>query len=521
MNDSSSRYLSLFLAGAREHLDQIETSLASLARGQDEDAVASLRRALHSLKGMAATMGHADLAVLAHSLEDVFREGGAAGVAPDLLGALLQASGCMSRFLDALERSAPTPDLSGWPERIHRLAAGGSPAREEPEPATVRLPATVRVSLKDLDYLLAEATDLTTLADRRAAGPGEPSGSRTAAPLRRGITRLHRRITRMRLISCAPLVPTLERMVEDCARRSGKRARLEIQGQDLLMDRATLDLLLDPLIHLLRNGVAHGLERPAARLQAGKPEEGRISVAFALTHGSVRVTVEDDGQGIDRRAVSRAAERTGSVRQAALAGGSDLTAILCRPGLSTAHGTTQVAGRGIGLDAVRETVVRAGGRLVITSPAGQGLHAVMQVPRSVSIVPCLLARAGDTTYGFPLSGVSRVQVRSSGTPAPARPVVPLERLLPGATGVADGNRRMLVWLSPGGEECCAALVDQVLGRLDAVIRPLPAEMASAALAGTASRTDGTPVAILDLFGLDLPGRAVPLPAATDACPSSG
>jgi chemotaxis protein histidine kinase CheA len=281
-----------------------------------------------------------------------------------------------------------------------------------------------------------------------------------------------------------------------------------VAGGDLRLDRATLEALLVPLQHLLTNAVDHGLEDADARGRAGKEALGAVRMQVSAGRESLRITVQDDGAGANLAALANRLDDH-LLPAASPAGDRDLTDLLCRPGLTTAAGTTATSGRGIGLDAVREAAQRAGGRLTLIQPAAGGLRAELLLPLSVSVSSCLLARAGAATYGIPLASVEVVEDAT----AAGAPALSLAALLEGRQTLAAGAGIQLRLHSPG-QPALAVTVDALLGRLDAVVRPLPSHLLAPAVAGTALCGDGTPVIILD------PTRLW-VDESTDACPATG
>jgi two-component system chemotaxis sensor kinase CheA len=531
------KYERLFLDGAHEQLDALQTGMAALSRGEDEAAVPGIRRAWHSLKGMSATMGFDDLAGLAHDAEEQFRAPLPPRFPPTLLGTLHEACQQVACFLAAVDRHHTPPDLAPIRRRLQGIAgedtgpgqaaAAGEPPALDMNLAT-HLPSSVRVGLQDLDGLLAEVIDLkATLSGLVAAGQGasphggaaqpprtDPQGETWLRRAARGVGRVHRRVARMRLVPVSVAAPALQRLVADCANRLDKRAILDLCGDGLRVDRATLEALLNPLFHLLRNAVGHGLETPDERRRLGKPATGRITVSVLSRGDRLRITVEDDGRGIDTDRLALLLGEAGPSKEELDRPGADLAPYLCRPGLSTAAYATQVSGRGIGLDAVRRDLTRAGGRLTICSRPGAGTRVEATLPQTVSITRCLLARAGMTTYGIPLACVQAVEIHDS-PPGPEGRAVPLELALGGVPPPGHGERIAVIYLDVPADAPQAVLVDALLGRLDAIVRPLAGSLAEGLLAGAALCGDGTVVAVID------PARLRPAPSVGRAITTAG
>jgi two-component system chemotaxis sensor kinase CheA len=521
----TAKYRRLFLDGAQEQMEILDRSLALLSRGEGEAAMPELRRAWHSLKGMSATMGHEELAAVAHAVEEQLRPSPPSEITPHLLAAVTDAADGVGRFLTALADDTPPPDLSTV---IARLRAGdASPAAigdgaADPGPAGGKepipgLPPSLRVATRELDGLLAEATDLETVLAALQRGEDGATGRDLSTPaavdadlvldrLRRGVQRLRRRIGRIRLVPFSMVGPALHRVVADGARRLGKRVVLEIEGEEIRLDRGTLEALLNPLCHLLRNAVDHGFEPATSRTGKGAGEPGRVRLALQLRGERLHVCVEDDGRGVDLHRLAAALGPDAPSPEDLARPGADLSRYLCRPGLSTARTTSEISGRGIGLDAVQQNLGRCGGRLAITSRPGAGTRVEIVVPQQVSVISCLLARAGSTTFGIPFSAVAGVDAR---TARDLRDAVPLERLLGAQAAPGSESRGILLRLAvPGRSPRRPVLVDALTGRLDAVVRPLLGAHRDSAYAGTALCADGTPVAIIDAARLKKPPAQV-------------
>ncbi|MFQ5718081.1 MAG: Hpt domain-containing protein [Acidobacteriota bacterium] len=505
------RYLELFLDSSREQMEIVETSLARLATDRHADTT-PLRRAWHTLKGMASTMGFERLAATCQNAETH------TDAAPGRAGrrrALEAAHGRVCRILAAIESTGTEPRDAGAGVDAARADATAGGTRD-----ALALPTRVRVSTADLDHLLAEATDVDVILQalqrsrrdlprRRGADPG---GGLDAAidRLARGVGRMRLRISRMRLLPFSLLLPGLEQTVGWAARRAGVQARLCVRGGDARLDRATLDLLMEPLVHLLRNAVSHGGEPAKTRRAACKAAALALHLEVRVRHPVLRLVLTDDGPGVDTAALGRRLDPVSAARLHDAGPGDDLADLLCQPGLSVRDHPGDLAGRGIGLYAVRAAIAGAGGRLRVTSAAGAGVRVEMVLPRTVLVTPCLLARCDSTVYGLPLSAVAGTDRGAAGclvaddagawswhgAAAPV-PVTPLTVLLGAPPSWRPAGEVALIHLTPAGSPPVAVAVDHLAGRLDAVIRPFPGALAQGPCLGTALAGDGTPVAVLD------------------------
>ncbi len=336
---------------------------------------------------------------------------------------------------------------------------------------------------------------------------------------------LQEEVRRTRLRPLATVLEPFPRMVRDLARELGKEVTFVIQGDDIEVDRSVLEQIKDPLMHLLRNSVDHGLEAPAARLTAGKPAAGRLRLAATQQGSSLHLEVSDDGGGVDLEQVQRQAQRLGVLTAAEAAAElpeQEALGLIFRPGFSTRSVATTVSGRGVGLDVVRQNVERLNGWVDVHSRPGQGTRFVLNVPLSVATTLCVLVRAGGQTYSVPASSVLRIvrvapgQVRRlDGRDVilvDAQPVVVarLDELLGlSASPRRDAQRPTLVLGS--AERRYAVMVDEVLGAQEVLAKGLPRpwlrvrHVAGAAILGT-----GEVVVVLNTADL---ARSAARPAA--------
>jgi two-component system chemotaxis sensor kinase CheA len=286
---------------------------------------------------------------------------------------------------------------------------------------------------------------------------------------------------------------------------------VEIRGAEIELDRAILEELSDPLLHVLRNAVDHGLEAPHLRLLAGKPATGTVSVTARRERDRVIVEIADDGKGMDPEKLRAAAIARGALRAEEAGQLSDREVLLlaCLPGVSTAETVTDVSGRGVGLDAVKRTVEGVGGALELDSSPGKGSRVTFRLPLTVAVQPVLLVRVGDEVLGVPIAkvhGAAQVSLsrleRSQGTPVLRHegalvPVHDLTRLL-GFPG-APGDERAVVIVEGGEAGRVGLAADALLGQHEAVLKPLgePLELVPG-LSAVTVLGNGRPVFILDV-----------------------
>ncbi|HET9594500.1 MAG TPA: chemotaxis protein CheW, partial [Anaeromyxobacteraceae bacterium] len=338
------------------------------------------------------------------------------------------------------------------------------------------------------------------------------------APLGEGVDRLssrvkdlHDQVMAARMTPLASIAERLPRAARDLARRTGKQVEVELRGAEIEVDRAILDDLAEPLTHLVRNAVDHGIEAPHLRLLAGKGATGHLTVTARRERDRVLVEVADDGKGMDPAALRRAAVARGALDEAAAAALDDRAALLlaCLPGVSTAEEVTEVSGRGVGMDAVKRAVEALGGALDVESAPGAGTRWTLRLPLTLAVQPVLLVRVADEVLGLPIAkvhGAAQVDVAalatSQGAPVLAYdgrlvPVRELAGLLGFAPPARGGVRSVVVAEGDGGRVGLA--VDALLGQQEAVLKPLsrPLDLV-AGLSAVTVLGSGRPVFILDV-----------------------
>jgi two-component system chemotaxis sensor kinase CheA len=374
----------------------------------------------------------------------------------------------------------------------------------------------VRVERERLDALMDVAGELALARGRLAASvPPNADAALTAAlaDLTRVVGLLHEEVRAARMAPAQEVFERLPRVVRDVGRAVGKRADLTIEGSEVALDRAVLEELSEPLVHLLRNAVDHGLESAAERVAAGKPAIGRIVLRAERDRDFVLVSVTDDGGGIDRR---RVLERAGVGDEDALTDDAKLLSVLARPGLSTAAHVTSVSGRGVGVDAVRERLRAIGGSLELWTERGTGTRFTLRVPLTLALGRALVARVGPDSYALPVSGVREtaeftrddVYVREGGEFVTVRgEPMPLLRLA-AALGVAsdpvsaslhgtDVELFEAAVIEAGGRRA-AFVVDAIDGQQDLVVKPLPPVRGTFRIfGGVTILEDGTPALVID------------------------
>jgi two-component system chemotaxis sensor kinase CheA len=388
------------------------------------------------------------------------------------------------------------------------------------EPAAPVAPSArsgqIRVDRRRLDALMSQVGELVVARNRLVElAQLDPGGELEAlgARISRLVSDLQAEIIEARMTPVWQVFDRFPRAVRDLARHLGKEVRFEMEGEGIELDRAIVDELGDPLLHLLRNAVDHGLELPDERQRHGKPAEGRLVLSAAREHSSVAIRIQDDGRGIDRRAILAKAKREGVIGPEVETLSDDLLLkVLGRPGFSTAERVSSVSGRGVGIDVVLTRVRAQGGAVEISSVPGTGTTFTLRLPLTLAILRVLTARVGTERYLLPLSYVAETvdfDVQPATEVNGREAIVLRDRVIPSVhlrtlLGVEGGEipaRRPGLVLEVGDRRS-AVVVDSLIGQQEVVVETFDAPKGTAPLfSGATILADGTPALILDAAAL--------------------
>lgn len=555
----------LFRDEAMRRIDAMDAALLEIETGNaGAETLTNLFREAHTIKGAAGMVGQDDVRVVAHAVEDilaVLRERGTfpASLVPGLLRAtgLLRSqvagrAGPAVPVLDELAaaRATLTPGTAAERPAAEPLAAeplaAEPPAAELPlpEPPATEPPASepppaeppppsppaaaqpspspvVRVPAGKIDRMLDLVGEVVLnhrgLVHSAGAVTGLPDDvERRLSTEQQLLAELTDSAVRMRTLPVSAITGPLPRAIRDIAQAAGKQVEFIVTGADTELDRVILESLAEPLTHLLRNAVSHGIEPPDERRRAGKPACGQLELSAVPRGSLVEISVRDDGRGI-AAATAEEAEREGS-----------LTDVLARPGYSTAAEVTDLAGRGVGMDAVQAYARSVGGTLEVRSQPGRGLAATLVLPLALAQLEVLLLGRGNDVYGIPIAAVDEVLLVTETRSVQGRRTVPVRghpvpladiAAVLGLTAPALPARPAAVIVSVGGRRV-AIECDRLIGAEEVVVKPLgPLAQADGCL-GATILGDGR-VALLIEPGLVTQrdgARASPAPAATTQPP---
>jgi two-component system chemotaxis sensor kinase CheA len=373
----------------------------------------------------------------------------------------------------------------------------------------------VRVNTRTLDRFLSTVGEviLNTSQVRTVSQSGVTQNTALAEGLDRMdrvVGELQRRALELRTTPLLRILEPLPRAARDVAEQAGVRVEVQLRGAELELDRSILDRLSDPLVHLLRNAVDHGIEPPEERISAGKPAVGRIVIEARREKDTIRLSVSDDGAGIDLEAVRRRAAEAGVVHPdlAADLTGEQIAALVFEPGLSTAPSVSEISGRGVGMDAVRSTLESLGGSVEIATERGRGTTTTLVVPITAAVQRVLLLGVGAEIVAIPIAKVERIEecpterIERSGSDAFALidgdlvPVLDLAARI-AQPSAAPGRTTHLVLTEVRGERV-ALSTERVAGQQQIYVKPLPELLRGArALSGLTILGDGRPMFLLD------------------------
>lgn len=440
------------------------------------------------------------------------------------------------------QHQALTWSLDSRQQQIDQLTAGGKSgepaAQSNPMPATPAAApaasaaaapnapvaeATIRVEVPRLEALLNLVGQLVLSKNRilglsrrlRASGAEAESFDdlvAAASELDRLTGELQVGVMRTRMQPLARLFERYPRVIRDTSRATGKQIDLVLRGKETEVDKSVLELLADPLIHMLRNSADHGIEMPDVRTAAGKPAKGTVTLSAEHQGSHVRVVLSDDGKGLSRDVLGRKAVERGLVSAEALAGLSDqqVFAFIFAPGFSTAEKVTDLSGRGVGMDVVRTNINKLGGTINLNSVPGQGTSVEILIPLTVAILPALIVGVGDSLYTLPLGSIDEI-VRPESSSLKTVAGMPVMRLRDRVLPLVDLRARLgepvraiapLAVVIGAGDQRVGLLVDRLIGRQEVVTKPLDdVHAAGGPFSGATIQEDGTVSLILDVLQL--------------------
>jgi len=526
--------LASFLAESEEGLDVMEQALVQMESNPSEpELLHTIFRVAHSIKGNATSLQLTELSGFAHVVEDlldVFREQQLLPSA-ELISLLLKAVDELRAMVSAAQ-TGPVEltsqqqnlrkEIAREVEKRSKRVVRANGTREESISGT-KIDAlsnanhrTLRADVDKLDHMLNLTGEIVIAQGRLRQMIENLSGDQG-----RAILEMHREAERLymdlqsevmsiRMVPVGPLFRQFVRSVRDLARSHGKLARLEVIGGDVEVDTTVLEQLKDPLLHLLRNAVDHGLEKPEARESKGKNPCGLIKLAAAHSAGNIVVTLQDDGAGFDKTKILEKARLVGLISAKDDFRDQEVYSLVFRAGFSTAESVTDLSGRGVGLDVVRRNIDTLRGTVDIASAAGKGSTITIRLPLTLAIIEGFSVRVGSEVFIVPLEHVTECtelpatqrNTDASGVLSLRGEPLPYVRLRHAFSVAGEVPRKENVVVVKINDFYAGIAVDELLGGMQTVIKPLGKAFRSVhGIAGSTVLGDGRVGLIIDVPSL--------------------
>jgi two-component system chemotaxis sensor kinase CheA len=533
-----------FLVESAEGLSLMEQSILELESDPgDSERIQSIFRVVHTMKGNASLLEIEGLLAFTHSVEDLLDtvRNGMLAVTSDIISLLLDLVDVLRQMVaaagegndetgprakDLLARIAVYLASSGKTEKTE--GSGNSGRRNHASPSTdpghlagavshKEAARTLRVDIEKLDQLLNLVGEITIARGRVtqmlqaevAVSLEELSDAHSFADALQ--LELQETVLRARMVPVGPLFHQYNRTVRDLAKSLGKTAQLCIEGEDIEVDTAVVEHLKDPLLHMLRNALDHGIESPALRKKKGKPPAGTITLRASHQGANIVIEVSDDGAGLDRHKIMEAAQRKGLVAESDKLPDLDVYQLIFESGLTTAAKVSDLSGRGVGMEVVRRNVQALRGSAQIASQPGLGTTVRIRLPLTLALIEGLSVGVGDETYVIPVDQVVECvelpedendATRKEGVLQLRNEPLPFLHLkdhfgLPG-----DRNGRQSVVVVQHDTSRAGLAVNALYGATQTVIKPLPAIYQNiAGVSGSAILGNGRVALILDVPAL--------------------
>lgn len=491
--------LRVFLAEAEENLVLMEEMLVVLeVKTTDEEVINAIFRAAHTLKGNTAMLGYDGLSRLAHSMENLLDEVRARrfAVSPGLITLLLRSGDAFRRMLPAAVAGSNelTPEAANLIVELDRArkdgavtGSGGAVVIEDAGESALGSGRKLRVDLERLDVILDLTSELSIAAGRLFDGIAalrDVDGERLFASgedVERILRDLQEQVTRVRMVPIGPRFEQQRRNVRDLSQAAGKPVRLVMEGRNVEIDASLVQQIKDPLTHIVRNSVDHGIETAEVRLARGKDPVATLTLRAYQDGASVVVEVQDDGGGFDREKILARARERGMIAPNAVLSNEEIDALVFAPGFTTSDVVTEISGRGVGMDVVARAVSAMRGTVRVESHPGQGSSIIIRLPLTLAMLSGLVVESGGERFVVPMEAIAQCKAMPAGEPRHAASgllelhdeVVPYIRLkrffgLPGGTEPPIEQ----VVLIRSDLTTVGLVTDDLVGEMQAVIKPL-------------------------------------------------
>ncbi|MBM3761963.1 MAG: chemotaxis protein CheA [Acidobacteria bacterium] len=563
-----------FILEAREHLQTVEAGLLVLEKEPaNPETLNAVFRSFHTIKGLAGFLEFAKIQALAHEVETILdlARTGQLVMTPNLIDLTLESSDFVGKEVERIEtmlhgqnpgqeldpeallvrvraviagdHSAPAPKVeepklsaaiplepvreatvpeviveTPVPKVVEEVtaAAPGEPSDVKNKKAVATDTHAIRVDTAKLDYLLNMVGEMV-IAESMVRLDPELSGTKNTR-LQRNLNQL-RRVTEevqkvamaTRLIPVGTLFQRVNRLVRDTSRKAGKMAEVELVGEDTQLDKTIIEELTDPIMHMVRNSIDHGIEAPADRVKAGKPQSGRVQLKAYRQADHIQIEIVDDGRGLNKEKILAKARERGLIGEAVHLTDSEIFQLIFEPGFSTAEKVTDISGRGVGMDVVKKQIQKLRGKIDIQSTPGAGTTFFLKLPLTLAIVEGLVVGVGRERYILPIFSVHEMfrpaegqvsTVQGRGEMVMVRnqllPLIRLYRSLGVRPRNEDASQSLLIVAETEGKRF-VLMVDEFIGKQEVVIKSLGSSLKNTTgIAGGAILGDGRVGLILDL-----------------------
>jgi two-component system chemotaxis sensor kinase CheA len=570
-----------FVQESIEQLAETDGNLMSLESDPaDEEALGGVFRCFHTIKGLAGFLGFEQIENLAHAAEDLLDQAKVIPLDGPTIDGVFDASDMLKLIIEEVRDAM---SIGFWtptdPERTVSLTeqirlalverdqgvdqdpgdGAGANADAEPEPGADDAPTpvvepdasansrtstrprpgannaheSIRVDGGRLDRLLDLIGELVItesmlgrVAEMGGTNKDENSDWQDQLSRMGKLSReIHELAGSLRMIPVRATFRKMTRLTHDVAKKADKSVNFQLSGEETEMDKSLVDRLGDPLVHLIRNAIDHGLEDdPADRLAAGKPEQGRVDLRAYHREGNIFIEIADDGAGMDRESILAKARERGVIRDTDTPSDREILRLICEPGFSMAPAITEISGRGVGMDVVKRGIEDMGGKLEISSEIGKGSTFTLQLPLTLAVIDGMVLQSGGERFIIPTLSVVRLVTPSSSEMFTLRqrdevikvhdepiPVVRLDRLF--ASEDTDRPATMAV-IAEADDMKIALMIDEVLDQQQVVIKSMDERAKAPGLSGCAIMPDGEVGLVLDPNGLVRLARRH-YPSATD------
>lgn len=564
-----SQFKEIFVSESKEHLVALNAALVELEkRPSNKEVLNDIFRVAHTLKGMSATMGYDKITKLAHQMEDVLDRlrKGESEAKGNIVDVIFECFDELENLVGEVETGNESKvDVDGLVVKLQALiskeeqkpqqsqAAVDGPETSNPVvPAPVetnriaeteikipeeelkssdeaegaagtsakKVKTSIRINISHLDTmmnLVGEMVISKSQLEQIAVSRQIDELKETLQQLDRIAVELQEAVLKTRMVPLLQIFDRYPRMVRDLSLKLGKEVDFDIFGADIEIDRMLIEEINEPLVHLLRNALDHGIESPEKRMEMGKPRKGKVVLSARRERGYISVNITDDGKGLDPAAVRQKAMEKGIINSEEAKALTDENALflICDQRFSTAETITDISGRGVGMDVVKNAIESFNGRLVINSTKNVGSSFSVNLPLSIAIISALLIKVKDETYAIPLNNItevvpfSRDEIQSIEKKEvmvlrdEVLPLIWLEKLL----GINEhpeekaGVNRYILRVEIGNKSV-GLIVDNFIGRKEIVIKTLSGIIKRAkGFSGATILGDGSVVLILDVNSL--------------------